>query len=242
MSGAFCPRCGEPRIGAFRFCLKCQYDFDSPPASQITSASPTSAAVQAPIDRPLAPIAPTSEGLTKATPRQARVRRRKTAKGTSSRVWVVGLITAIVLILVIGAALVDLAAFGGGSKQLGGTLQPSSLPVACRLYEQGLALVAQAETLMTAVDAGDPNYTVSVAKTVSNAAAALQTAPGIDAGSQLFNLATQDFVGAQRIWLAYGVTPPDQSGVLEGLSQLDVGAAALSLAKGELAATGIDCP
>jgi hypothetical protein len=26
---AFCPNCGVPRMGAFRFCLACRFDFDT---------------------------------------------------------------------------------------------------------------------------------------------------------------------------------------------------------------------
>ena len=33
MASGFCPRCGETRVGAFRFCRKCGLDFDSPEAA-----------------------------------------------------------------------------------------------------------------------------------------------------------------------------------------------------------------
>ena len=29
----FCPRCAEPRVGAFRYCRRCGFDFDAPPTS-----------------------------------------------------------------------------------------------------------------------------------------------------------------------------------------------------------------
>jgi hypothetical protein len=34
MPQEFCPRCGTPRLGAFRFCRSCQFDYDGLPASQ----------------------------------------------------------------------------------------------------------------------------------------------------------------------------------------------------------------
>ena len=49
MASSFCPKCGTPRVGAFRFCRSCQFDFDeiermagatgAPPAPQPSSAA-----------------------------------------------------------------------------------------------------------------------------------------------------------------------------------------------------------
>lgn len=36
----YCPRCGTPRVGSFRFCRSCQLDFNSIPASQPAAAPP----------------------------------------------------------------------------------------------------------------------------------------------------------------------------------------------------------
>lgn len=35
MAGEFCPRCGAARIGAFRYCRACQYDFEAAAAPDI---------------------------------------------------------------------------------------------------------------------------------------------------------------------------------------------------------------
>jgi Protein of unknown function (DUF1616) len=53
MGIGFCPRCGEPRLGSFRYCRKCGLDYETaahpgdvapgPPASQGTSARPPAA-------------------------------------------------------------------------------------------------------------------------------------------------------------------------------------------------------
>ena len=36
----FCPQCGTPRVGAFRYCQSCRFDFDSAPASVVAPAAP----------------------------------------------------------------------------------------------------------------------------------------------------------------------------------------------------------
>jgi hypothetical protein len=53
MGTGFCPRCGKPRLGAFRYCRKCGLDFETaahpgdvapgPPASEGASARPAAA-------------------------------------------------------------------------------------------------------------------------------------------------------------------------------------------------------
>ena len=47
MGSSFCPKCGTPRVGAFRFCRSCQFDFDeiaggagAAPPSPIPSSGP----------------------------------------------------------------------------------------------------------------------------------------------------------------------------------------------------------
>lgn len=34
MSSTFCPNCGTLRLGSFRFCRSCQFDFDTVPVTQ----------------------------------------------------------------------------------------------------------------------------------------------------------------------------------------------------------------
>ncbi len=79
----FCPNCGTPRIGSFRYCRSCQFDFDSgetapvpaaqasrgpevaePSRSPTWSSAPTSATQPAPPvpQQPAAPAAPRSSG------------------------------------------------------------------------------------------------------------------------------------------------------------------------------------
>jgi hypothetical protein len=53
MAVEFCPRCGNPRTGSFRFCRACQFDFDSVP--QADPPIPPAAAPNA-----VPPFAPTS--------------------------------------------------------------------------------------------------------------------------------------------------------------------------------------
>ena len=57
MTTAFCPNCGTPRVGAFRFCRSCQLDFDAPTGSARAAGPPvappaSSAAVAAPPGAP----------------------------------------------------------------------------------------------------------------------------------------------------------------------------------------------
>src|SRR4051794_26393490 len=39
MTTEFCPRCSEPRTGAFRYCRRCQFDFDAQPLVDAASRS-----------------------------------------------------------------------------------------------------------------------------------------------------------------------------------------------------------
>jgi hypothetical protein len=62
MATEFCPRCGLPRTGAFRFCRACQFDFDSAPLPvAVTSAVP------GPVSPGAAPVA-VSVAAAPATP------------------------------------------------------------------------------------------------------------------------------------------------------------------------------
>ena len=40
MAFSFCPRCGTPRLGAFRFCRQCELDFDALSFSPTAQPSP----------------------------------------------------------------------------------------------------------------------------------------------------------------------------------------------------------
>lgn len=54
-SGAACPRCATPRIGAFRFCLACRNDFDEPAGVEAQEAAPATDQpwlIVAPFDAP----------------------------------------------------------------------------------------------------------------------------------------------------------------------------------------------
>jgi hypothetical protein len=46
-----CPSCGEPRVGSFRFCRKCKFDFESTAAPGLTATPP----LAAPVPTPAAP-------------------------------------------------------------------------------------------------------------------------------------------------------------------------------------------
>ena len=56
MAFSFCPRCGSPRLGAFRFCRQCQLDFDALTFSPTAPPAPPSS-LSAPAAQP-APPAP----------------------------------------------------------------------------------------------------------------------------------------------------------------------------------------
>lgn len=59
MATAFCPSCGTPRVGAFRFCRSCQFDFDAP-----ADAAPPSWPPGAPAASPVAVAAPPAPSAT----------------------------------------------------------------------------------------------------------------------------------------------------------------------------------
>jgi hypothetical protein len=56
MATELCPQCGTARIGSFRFCRSCQFDFDALPA--ITRAPSSAAPAAAPAALPVAVPAP----------------------------------------------------------------------------------------------------------------------------------------------------------------------------------------
>lgn len=56
MATELCPQCGTARIGSFRFCRSCQFDFDALPA--ITRAPSSGAPAAAPAALPVAVPAP----------------------------------------------------------------------------------------------------------------------------------------------------------------------------------------
>src|SRR5438094_8136284 len=62
MASEFCPSCGTPRTGSFRFCRKCQFDFDS--TEQLASSTPAQ-----PVAPSVSPPAPPAHQL--QTPPQA---------------------------------------------------------------------------------------------------------------------------------------------------------------------------
>jgi len=125
MGSQFCPKCGTPRVGAFRFCRSCQFDFDeisgSGPAGSALSATafspPTTA--QSPVSRlPATPQSNSeqyaaSQGIgTPPTPTATaptNQRRRKVASGPSR-----GLL-AVAAVVVLGIGLVGLALLRPGS-------------------------------------------------------------------------------------------------------------------------------
>jgi len=113
MASTFCPTCGTRRVGAFRYCRSCQFDFDSldvEPAIAAPIAPPASFEMVAP---PAAPAAVTA--MPRATTSSTEVAASaETGSGavststTSSRVEIV-MLRAIAVIMVI----VMIAAFVG---------------------------------------------------------------------------------------------------------------------------------
>jgi hypothetical protein len=71
MAFSFCPRCGTPRLGAFRFCRQCELDFDAltfspnaPPTPPALLAEPDAPAEQPPQQPPIqTPEEPDRSGL-----------------------------------------------------------------------------------------------------------------------------------------------------------------------------------
>jgi hypothetical protein len=55
MTIEYCPNCSTPRVGSFRYCRSCQFDFDSLAASPTTTTAavprPVASAGQVPMDR-----------------------------------------------------------------------------------------------------------------------------------------------------------------------------------------------
>jgi hypothetical protein len=54
MAFSFCPRCGTPRLGAFRFCRQCELDFDALNFSPTADQAPP-ATLSAPTAQPTPP-------------------------------------------------------------------------------------------------------------------------------------------------------------------------------------------
>ena len=105
MASTFCPTCGTRRVGAFRYCRSCQFDFDSPdvaPAIGVAIAAPPT------LERVAPPVAPTAATATPTAPTSSTETAASAETGsgavstaaTSSRVEVV-MLNAIAIILVI---------------------------------------------------------------------------------------------------------------------------------------------
>jgi hypothetical protein len=132
---SFCPRCGTKRVGNFRFCRSCGFDFDrdeqerdstqeSPTASPVVTASP----VQPP--PPVVPV-PRVDPIQASAPTTSRSVTRS-AVGGASRWWRglsrQGKFTAAVLAVLL---LAGLAAAGSPPKQVAtGAAQSTATPTA----------------------------------------------------------------------------------------------------------------
>jgi len=117
----FCPNCGTPRVGAFRFCRSCQLDFDAvtdaapaagpaiaPPASPVAMAAPPFAASAA--APPLSPpsVSETSQGSESATGTTSQ------ASGTSAgRSGIRSLALGVGILVVFGVLAVGVVLTGG---------------------------------------------------------------------------------------------------------------------------------
>jgi hypothetical protein len=85
----FCPRCGNARTGAFRFCRSCAFDFDEAPLDQATPppSAPRPPILQDPVAWPSYPppdpvaTPPTPPAATPAPPASGTSTRSRTVRG-----------------------------------------------------------------------------------------------------------------------------------------------------------------
>lgn len=112
MASTFCPTCGTRRVGAFRYCRSCQFDFDS-----LNVASAIGAPIAPPpsFERVAPPVAPAAGTATPTAPTSSTETSASAGTGsgavstpaTSSRVEDVMLkAIAIILVIVMIAAFV----------------------------------------------------------------------------------------------------------------------------------------
>jgi hypothetical protein len=133
--GGFCPRCGTPRVGAFRFCTKCQYDFDAPPEAQ---AEPLAMAPVPPPPAQATPAASFSEQYA-GTPYGRPFDQTPSALAPVSSVsdapkrrnWLILGVIGVIGVLVVAAAIGVVIAAGSPSS---GTVQPGNQPPAGTIW------------------------------------------------------------------------------------------------------------
>jgi hypothetical protein len=109
---AFCPRCGTARIGSFRFCRSCGFDFDADPTSQASAGMPMASPAAAPPAAQPVPATPTA-----ASPSPASA---TTKPGPDLRI---GIALIAVIAVVIGGLLL-LSRGSGGAASVPVTNQP----------------------------------------------------------------------------------------------------------------------
>jgi hypothetical protein len=116
MPGEFCPRCGTPRVGAFRFCRSCQFDFETLPltappsvASGPTASPPSDTTSPAPgLGSPGAPMSfseryRTAELVTPSDASSATANRRRSIPYPIAGYLVASLILGGALLLLLNA-------------------------------------------------------------------------------------------------------------------------------------------
>ncbi len=101
----FCPRCGTARLGAFRFCRHCRFDFEAPDAGAATVSS-----------------FPSPSGVEPATPPRAPISVVGRSRLTSRRLAGTGAVAAVAVILI--------ASLTSGARPTASTGDPASEEVA----------------------------------------------------------------------------------------------------------------
>lgn len=158
MGAEYCPQCGTQRVGAFKYCAKCGFDFDAAP----TALPPPASAVPAPPATP--PSAPQSfSERYRSTPLDSRPAAPEVAPGPERRgvrPWAFALVAAFIIVGAIAAVVLSNAGKGSNSpaQEAGSfvvaTLTPAPETVSSDCAKQVGPLVAALESLDSRLSIG----------------------------------------------------------------------------------------